>query len=223
MRPFVHQLINNVLVRPIKNTWCAANDFWLNIETSDGDLRRERDPAKPWPLGRANPNATHNDNHINKAAEYWSIRRFLKMLGSVENEVIYELGCGRGRVVCEFARRPARRVVGVELNESHAETARNNSNTLRGKRSPIEILCADAAKVDLSDCTLLFMCNPFGPETLRVVMSNLEQTWHRSPRRIRVVYYTPEYRDIIDACPWLTRRWETRTLRGDSIILWESV
>ena len=67
------------------------------------------------------------------------------------------------------------------------------------------------------------MCNPFGRETLRVVMSNLEQTWRDSPRRIRVVYYTPEYRDIIDACPWLKRRWETRTLRGDSIILWESV
>jgi precorrin-6B methylase 2 len=223
MAPVVRQLIDNFVFRPIKGTWSAANDLWLNIDTRDGDISRERDPAKPWPLGHADPKAYHRDNHINKAAEYWSIRRLLRQLESVEGDVVYELGCGKGRVVCEFARQPTKQVVGVELSERHAETARLNSARLRGRRSPIEIRCADAAKTDLSDCTLLFMCNPFGSETLKAVMSNLEQSLRTSPRRIRVVYYTPEYRSVIDACNWLKRKWEIRTLRGDSIILWESV
>jgi SAM-dependent methyltransferase len=223
MRPVLRQLINTIVIRPIKGTWSAANDFWLNIDTRDGNISSERDNAKPWPLGYADPKADHTDNHINKAAEYWSIRRLLGQLGSVEGDVVYELGCGKGRVVCEFARKPTKRVVGVELNEHHAQTARSNSATLRGRRSPIEILCADAAKTNLSDCTLLFMCNPFGPDTLRAVMSNLEQSLRSSPRRVRVVYYTPEYCDVIDACPWLKRSWKIGTLRGDSIILWESV
>lgn len=223
MQPLVRQLFNNVVVRPIKGTWSAANDFWLNIDTSDGDISSERDPSKPWPLGHADPKADHCDNHVNKAAEYWSIRHLLRRLGPIEGEVVYELGCGKGRVVCEFARRPAKRVVGVELNERHADAARANSSTLRGRRCPVEIRCDDAAKTDLSDCTLLFMCNPFGRETLRTVMCNLKRGLQSKPRKIRIVYYTPEYRDEIDSCAWLKRGWEIRTLRGDSIILWESI
>lgn len=223
MQPLVRRLFNNVVVRPIKGTWSAANDLWLNIDTSDGDFDRERDPAKPWPLGHADPKADHNDNHINKAAEYWSIRQLLRRLAPLAGEVVYELGCGKGRVVCEFARRPAKRVVGVELSECHAQTARHNADRLRGRLSPVEIRCADAAKTDLSDCTLLFMCNPFGPETLASVMCNVQRSLQTSPRRIRIVYYTPEYSDLIDSCTWLKRIGEIRTLRGDSIILWETV
>jgi hypothetical protein len=71
-----------------------------------------------------------------------------------------------------FARAGAK-VVGVEASPMAAQAARRNGVT---------VVEADARAVDYSGATLLWMFNPFGPETLRAVL--------RRARTPRVLYYS---------------------------------
>ena len=49
----------------------------------------------------------------------------LRYLGVSDRDVFVEFGCGKGRVVHQAARRPFRRVVGVEISPVLAEAARS--------------------------------------------------------------------------------------------------
>ena len=68
-------------------------------------------------------------------------------------DVVYDLGCGDGRVVIEAARRGARGV-GVELDPNVARQARDNARRSRVS-DRIEILEQDALSVDLSKATVV--------------------------------------------------------------------
>src|SRR5262245_1268993 len=67
------------------------------------------------------------------------------------DDVFYDIGCGAGRVLCYVARRRISKVVGIELSPAFADEARKNAATLRGRISPIEVRCGDAAEMDYSD------------------------------------------------------------------------
>jgi precorrin-6B methylase 2 len=206
-----------------KRAWSWGNDLWLGIETSDADERLERDPAKPWPFSFIHGKPKHPDSIVYGAAEYFSIRRLIRTLGPEPHDVVLDLGCGKGRVLCEFARHRVEKVIGVELNETHCATARRNAARLRGRRSPVEIRCEDAASTDVSDCTIVFMFNPFGADTMREVLLNLQASLKNNPRRLSVVYYTPRFQEVFRAFGWLHRKQEMKTLGGDDMIVWETV
>lgn len=205
-----------------KRIWSWSNDCFLGIETSDSDHHKEQDPTKPWPFSLIHGKPKHQDSIIYGAAEYYSVRRLIRTLQPSGSDVIFDLGCGKGRVICEFARRQVKSVVGVELNETHCGIARRNAGRLRGRKSPLEIRCEDAATTDLSQCTILFMANPFGPDTIREVLNNLQASLQKNPRKLTVVYYTPNYREVFQGLNWLHPKWELKTLNGDAILGWEN-
>ena len=205
-----------------KRAWAWGNDRWLGIETSDAGAEREHDPAKPWPFSFLHGKPKHPDSVIYGAAEYFSIRRLIRTLAPGPPDVILDLGCGKGRVLCEFARHRVKKVIGVELNEAHCATARRNAAQLRGRLSPIEIRCGDAVSTDVADCTIVFMFNPFGPDTMREVLSGLQASLAKNPRRLRVAYYTPRFQEVFLAAGWLRRTMELKTIGGDGMIVWEN-
>ena len=88
------------------------------------------------------------------------------------NDVVYDVGCARGRACAVFARRCSQ-VVGIETSPVAAEAARRNG---------IAVIEADARTVDYTHATVLWMFNPFGPETLRAVL--------RRAAVPRVLYYS---------------------------------
>ena len=118
-----------------------------------------------------------------------------------QSDVVYDIGCGMGRVVCHFASMPIRKAVGVEYDADLSEIARANIANLKGRRAPAEIIEADAAAVDFSDATVAFMFNPFGPTTMARVIDNLARA-RTSP--LRLVYMNPVQEAVIQACPALT-------------------
>ncbi len=109
-------------------------------------------------------------------------------------DVIYDIGCGMGRLVCHYATKSVSRAVGVEYDPRLAAIARVNAASLQGRRAPLEILEADAAEVDFRDATVAFMFNPFGPETMARVMSNLIRA---STPALRIVYVNPVLESLV--------------------------
>jgi precorrin-6B methylase 2 len=132
---------------------------------------------------------------------YEGLRRTTALLDLQPDDVVYDLGCGKGRIVCWFAREPIAKSAGVEYDAELAEVARANAASLKGARAQIEILTADAAAVDYSDATVIYLYNSFGPEVLRPVLQNLSDSLAARPRRLRLAYASPTHVEEFKAFP----------------------
>jgi precorrin-6B methylase 2 len=208
--------------RTLRYLWSKINDLYLNIDTSDESRFHDFDPKRGFPYAKPQEKARHKDSVIYQGADYWNIRRVIHTLQPQENDVFYDIGCGMGRCLCMFARLPLRSVVGIELDPLLVETARSNATRLRGKRTPIEIRCQDAATADYSAGTIYFLYFPFGTETMRDVLESIKRSIDENPRRVTIVYYNAMFGQVLQNVTWLKRVHELKTLTGYPISFFSS-
>jgi SAM-dependent methyltransferase len=130
---------------------------------------------------------------------YWSIQGVLDRLQLTSDDVLIDLGCGRGRVVCCAALRPARKIIGVDIDPDLCQQARLNAVRLRGRRTPVEIINSPAQDCDYSECTVVFMFNPFGRQTVSSVLAAIVDSIQRKPRSVRIGYVNPRHLFAIPA------------------------
>ena len=97
--------------------------------------------------------------------------------GITSQHVIYDLGCGDGRVPCAFSKVFGCRTVGVELDNKLLETARQQAEQL-GVTSLTSFQLADLRDVDLSEATLIYMY--LLPDALRnsAIQLKLLEQWN---------------------------------------------
>ena len=204
--------------------WTKCNDLLLNIRTegSKEQIPRPSDKTHPgwgW-LGPVVEGCKYNDNYMYASLDYWYMRTVVRNLELGPHDVVYDLGAGKGRFVCLAACRKVRKCVGIELIKPLCEIAIRNASRLRGKQSEIQILCEDASVADLSDGTVYCMFNPFGPDTLRDTLENIRVSLSMKPRSIRVLYFNPAHRPVLESCGWLECYREVTTHQGFEITYW---
>lgn len=153
----------------------------------------------------------HGDPATNMPSYYLRVMALRDALELTSEDAITDLGCGCGRVLAVFARRPLRYCRGIEFDAGAAGIARANARRLRKRRAAIDVITADVADYQFDDETLVYLFNPFGAQTLRAVLVNLRLSLELKPRRLRLCYYNPRHRDVLQASGWLRR---TATLRG---------
>jgi SAM-dependent methyltransferase len=69
-------------------------------------------------------------------------------------DVVYDLGCGDGRIVVEAAKRGAKKAVGVDIDPERIAEARENVRKA-GVESRVEIREGDLFEMDFSDATVV--------------------------------------------------------------------
>ena len=183
-----------------------------SIESIAGDLVMNVHTGKPvrFREGRG-LNGDAFDFETNAHTTLVKVTRTVRLLPS---DIVFVIGCGRGRAVCHFARKHVRKVVGIELDSSLCEDAHSNALSLRGRRAFIEIRHADAAVEDVGEGTVFFLFNPFGEQTLRAFLRNIESSHARSPERLVIVYANPTYAHVFQEFKWLTLSDKYRGLGG---------
>ena len=139
-----------------------------------------------------------------QVVDYLLLRRYMEPVRAGPDDVLIDIGCGMGRVLCVFARTRLRKCIGIEFGEELASIAKRNALSLRGRRAPIEIRVGDAAKADYSEGTIFWIYNPFGERTMHAVLSRLGQSLSTSPRRIQIVYVNPVCEAVFRQFSWLT-------------------
>lgn len=82
------------------------------------------------------------------------IDRMLELAGVGPRDVVYDLGCGDGRIVIAAAQKRGARGVGVDINPALIEQARENARRA-GVEANVTFLLEDAMKVDVSDATVV--------------------------------------------------------------------
>jgi len=85
-----------------------------------------------------------------------AVERMLEMAQVTKDDVVYDLGCGDGRIVVAAAKKYGCRAVGVELRTEAVEDARRNVAEA-GVEDLVEIRQADILTTDFSDATVVAM------------------------------------------------------------------
>jgi precorrin-6B methylase 2 len=86
------------------------------------------------------------------------VERMLKLAGTTKDDVVYDLGCGDGRIPIAAAKTYGARGVGIDIDPKRIEESRANAKAA-GVENLVEFRVEDALKADVSKATVvtLFM------------------------------------------------------------------
>lgn len=114
---------------------------------------------------------------------------------------LLDYGSGKGRtVVWAAANYRFRRIIGIELDEqlrviAEANLARWNGRMLCDK---VDLLQADATEYEVpDDVTIIFFGNPFVGAVFEKVIGKVQESLHRNPRELAVLYYHPRMHETL--------------------------
>ena len=82
------------------------------------------------------------------------VDRMLELAEVSENDVVYDLGCGDGRIVITAAERYGARGVGIDIDPQRIAESRANAERA-GISHLVEFIQQDALQVDVSDATVV--------------------------------------------------------------------
>lgn len=128
-----------------------------------------------------------------------------------------DLGSGKGRMLLVAAEYPFRTIHGIEFAlELHRQAEQNISRYRHARQrcTELESINLDASEYRFPDGKLiLYLYNPFGPEVLRKVLTNLEESIAQQPRHVIVVMVNPELASVTDSMPFLRLYFQTQRFR----------
>lgn len=159
----------------------VAIDRLLGVRTSHGMTLEELGFAR-GNLGRYEP------------TPWRPLIQSLRALQPHRDDVLVDLGCGRGRVILAAMSMPFQRVMGVELSpQLAAETQRAvERNRFWMRAGEVQVVAANAAAWTLpDDVTIVYMSNPFWGSVFATAVNNIFESVERRPRRVRLVYDHP--------------------------------
>ncbi|MCC2955490.1 class I SAM-dependent methyltransferase [Massilia sp. IC2-477] len=109
------------------------------------------------------------------------VRRMLALGRIKRGDVVYDLGCGDGRIVIEAARRYGVRGVGIDLDPERIREARENARRA-GVEELVQFRQADLFETDLSPATVVMLYLLF-----EVNLKLMPQLWRQLRAGSRVV------------------------------------
>lgn len=161
----------------------------------------------------------YGDASAYAAISYSRLKRMVNYLKLSKEDTFIDLGCGAGRPVFLVGNLRLKKVIGVEIRKELADIARRNLINLKLNNTPIEIINTDVSVFDVSEGTVFFMFNPFGEKTFTKVIENIKKSLATNPRKIRIVYYSAVYKDLLDSQDWLVSEGE---ISKTEIFVWHS-
>lgn len=181
-------------------------DTKLGIETK-GNFPAGEDPS------------LNQDMYGYLPAFYGRIEKMIDFLRLTKNDIFIDLGCGKGRVVFKVALQNLKKVIGVEMDSNLIDIARRNLNNLKKSNTAIELIHTDAAAYKITEENIFFLFNPFGHKTLQQVILNIKESLMAYPRKIRIIYYGPVHRGLLDSQDWLFLE---ANIENNDCLVWRS-
>ena len=104
---------------------------------------------------------------------------------------ICDFGCGKGGALVSFLDYGFQHVCGVEFEKKTYEVAKDNIEKL-GLQDKATLINDDARNVTtrLDDCNWFYFFFPFDNVVFEKVIANIVDSYHRHPRKIRLIYFT---------------------------------
>lgn len=151
--------------------------------------------------------------HDYEPSGWRSFQRAMKGIEVSETDCFLDIGCGKGRIVAQAARRPFGRVLGVELSEELAAQAQRllEREPRRRRCGSVEIVVADSTSWQVPDeVTVIYFYNALSGSGLQAILDRIAESASRAPRDLSVRYVNPIHEHDVLAHP----AFELRRRRG---------
>ena len=144
------------------------------------------------------------DYHDYEPSGWRGLRRAMRGLRVEHSDSFVDIGCGKGRVVAQAARRPFGRVLGVELSPELAAQARTllAGEKRRRRCDRVEIVVADVTTWAFpDDVTYAYVYNALSGDALTAMLDRIAESARRRPRALLLLYANPVHEDSVLAHP----------------------
>lgn len=141
-----------------------------------------------------------SDNYrvIYEPTPYRRVLAIFKQMRLSSSDVLVDLGSGMGRVVFSASWYGAKQAIGIEVDESLHRAACANRARRPARYSNVDLRCMYAEEFSFAGVSALYMYHPFGPQTMRTVIRNIEESLRERPRRFVIAYMNPVVASVIE-------------------------
>lgn len=122
---------------------------------------------------------------------YFGLRKLFKDIS--KEDIILDLGCGKGKAMWMFSKFRFGHISGVEINDGVAGIAKNNLKQLGLDESDFSIYTMDGALFEDYDLyNWIYLYNTFPEKAMISVVKNIESSLARKPRNLKILYNIPD-------------------------------
>jgi SAM-dependent methyltransferase len=126
------------------------------------------------------------------------VDRMLELANPKQNETLYDLGCGDGRVLIAAAQHYNVKAVGIEISEPLVKAANENIRRL-GLQSRIQVIQGDATTVNVKDADVVTLY--LLTHSNEILRPNLEAQLRPGSRVVSHDFEIPGWRPLrVDVC-----------------------
>jgi hypothetical protein len=136
----------------------------IEFNTGEKDVNYSLDPGKPYSFRYDEKLidlfvGSHGRADAEDLAPYVPtpqvvVDRMLEMARVTSRDVVYDIGCGDGRIVITAARKYGARGVGIDIDPEMIDESRHNARGA-GIEPLVSFICMDATKADISEATVV--------------------------------------------------------------------
>ena len=120
------------------------------------------------------------------------VEKMLEMAKVTKDDVVYDLGCGDGRMLIVAAEKYGARGVGIDIDPRRIAESKSNAKLARiGKR--VKFILGDATKVDISKATVVTLY--LLPESNELLRPKLERELKEGTRVVSHNYRIPGWKN----------------------------
>jgi len=124
------------------------------------------------------------------------VERMLTLAGVGRDDVVYDLGCGDGRMVIGAAKTYVARGVGIEIDPKLVKECKTNARK-EGVERITRFLCMDATKAHIADATVVVLY--LLPESLEALKPLFQEELRQGTRIVSHNYRIPGWDDRLAA------------------------
>jgi predicted nicotinamide N-methyase len=143
-----------------------------------------------------------DQNHHYQGASYYILFSILsKLPESVKDKPFIDFGSGKGRPIFVAEQCGFTNLIGVDIAKELIEDATENKKVYikKNNQSEIHFIFNDATKFQIpNNAAVFYFFNPFGPEVLQAVISNIKKSVEQHPREIYCIYLNPKYKAVFE-------------------------
>ena len=138
--------------------------------------------------------------HIYMPVNYYVLEHLMEeILQYGGNKTFPDIGCGKGRVLVVAATYGFEQITGIDFSKEFCEEAETVIRPY-AKMNPgasFTVKHTDAFHYPIPEnITTLFLFNPFDEYIMNAVVGHILKSYHRNPRRIRVMNANPQHQSI---------------------------